>query len=256
MTKTKKRKVDALSRKANVEKQSTDLSALPGSLDGEQSDPDIAGRPAKRSRINQPDPSPADQDGDRADQRRRHDPSSGSQHRHELILPSQLKFLFKKHDFILVSVISSSKMRSKIKSILDHLTAPTREVPEQRNKVIALRSAASCASKMVGIVEIVKQELATDKLNLYQYTRLESIIQPFKEKKKPIAADTPAPAPTGVQVETSERQEDSDDSYEELARPQQQHPSPPIEREKVRNHPVLTIFLSKTSIPDLKGLYG
>ena len=171
-------------------------------------------------------------------------------------LPAHLKFLLARHDFVYVSVISSSKMRSKVASVLGHLTSIDDDSSSQKSKVVVIRSNAAPASKMISIIEIVKQELANDKVQVYQYCHLEGITRPLPKQRKPRVGDTAEPVNEDAQANVPSRNDDSDDSYEEMALPQKPELSPPLASEKLRNMPILTIYLSRTRLPDLKGLCG
>ena len=170
-----------------------------------------------------------------------------------IFLQHDLHHLTAKHKFITVTVISSSKIEAKVKQLLAHLSRKDGTSARERIVVI-LRSKAAVTSKMVAIIEIVKKQLAKDHLKTWQYSRLEGVVEDFKDKARCISHGTIE----GVNRDRETGEVDEDDGSEGYFEnmPSREHGTSGQRSHTVRNMPYITVFLSRSAISELKLLYG
>ena len=143
-----------------------------------------------------------------------------------------------KYEPFQLSVLSSTQISTRTASIIAHLTAE-RGVGE-KPVVVSLSAKAKVASKLVSIVEIAKRELASKGVKCYQYNALASDMVDVPREPKKRAT---------VRRKASEGAEDeSDDAFETMG-------APPGTVKK-RNVPMVTIYLSKTPVKELRAEYG
>ncbi|KAH0548272.1 hypothetical protein GP486_008025 [Trichoglossum hirsutum] len=187
------------------------------------------------------------------------------------------------HDTISLSVLSSSSIRKKVSKILSHLSSqPTLEKPP----IAVLTAKAGVASKAITIAEITKREIGKDDGVWFQYSGVEGVLggwtprdrrtESGREKmvesvgdgakttvsEKEVAEVTQEKVNRGKEVEDDEQEEEY--AFETMRDPptnsrgMQESPSiaeDELER-KVRAVPVLTIYLSRTRVGELKKEYG
>ncbi|KYG40955.1 hypothetical protein M433DRAFT_8339 [Acidomyces richmondensis BFW] len=108
--------------------------------------------------------------------------------------------------------------------------------------VLCLSTKCKSASKLISIVEIAKRELVSKGIKCFQYTALSSELID-------IPRDQPKQSKGGNADEEAGRSDDeSDDAFQTMGA---QH-----SETKKRNMPVISVYLSRESLRDLKGLYG
>ncbi|MCJ1313442.1 hypothetical protein MMC25_007120 [Agyrium rufum] len=217
------------------------------------------------------------------------------------ILPPELAHLHKKYDFICMSIISSSKMEQKIRTLLGHMSKFSFAKTNARPGVVVLHAKAPVASKLCSIVEIAKQTIQKEKGQWYQYSRVHGELTELKppkaknggrtltevdgegmgEKAAEDAGKTTESSGKNVEMETEEiveavkeihgdgdgdeEVEDEDEEHDEEAFETMLSPAhrvssgskePPQPRKKIRAVPVLTIYMSRVPIPDLRSVFG
>ena len=128
-------------------------------------------------------------------------------------------------DILRLSVISSTPIIDRVTAILDHLGSKTyTEKPTPR--VVLLAGKPGVSNKAISIVEIAKRELASQNITTYQYTKL------TLEK-------------TTIKSKSTKQLDDDNDAFETMAAPDRTHDAP-----------VLFIYLSDSSIDNLKKQFG
>ncbi|KAI1778371.1 hypothetical protein F4818DRAFT_299534 [Hypoxylon cercidicola] len=151
-----------------------------------------------------------------------------------------------KYEVQVQSVISSSKIQKKVTSILQYLATPSNSdavstAPKAR--ITVLRAKASDVGKLISIAEIAKRELAKDKDGRgvwFQYISL-------GEELKEISRD----GDNTIIEET--RIGDGDDDFETMKTPFERA----VEGQpRLRGVPIMSLFLCRTSIEELKKCYG
>ncbi|KAI4867383.1 hypothetical protein F4820DRAFT_211048 [Hypoxylon rubiginosum] len=153
-----------------------------------------------------------------------------------------------KYEVQVQSVISSSKIQKKVTSILQYLSAPPNSDATsiaQKARVAVLRAKASEAGKLISIAEIAKRELAKGKddgRNWFQYISL-------GEELKEIPRDD-----GNTTIEETRLGDGEDDAgFETMKTPFERA----IESQpRLRGVPIMSLFLSRASIEELKKRYG
>ena len=197
------------------------------------------------------------------------------------ILPLHLQSLQAKYDFSTMSIISSSKIETKVKTLLARLG--TFSCPDKGAKpaVVILSAKAGVANKMISVVEIAKREIEAQGAKWWQYSRVHSQLTELKgkpgkgteggktlrqreneqdEKKvgelhgvKDVAVDS-AMADVGGGDDAEE------DAFETAAPMGNGTTGVPAEeiavRKKIRAVPIMTIHLSRVPVDELKQAYG
>ena len=151
---------------------------------------------------------------------------------------AQFESRLAKYELLQLNVLSSTQISSRTASIIAHLTAE-RGVGD-KPVVVSLSAKAKVASKLVSIVEIAKRELASKGVKCYQYNALASeMVDVPREPKKRADAGRKA---------GEEGEDDSDDAFETMGAPAGDL--------KKRNVPVMTIYLFKSPVRELRAEYG
>lgn len=196
-------------------------------------------------------------------------------------LPSEVRRWQDKYEIITMSILSSSKIEQKVRNLLLRMSKSDDTNTKAKPTVVMLHAKGDVAGKMVSIVEIAKAEIRKENGKLYQYNGLHGETSELKIKKpkrtgsgKTVAEWTeehPEPEdPGGETINKSEKctlgtvdQSDDDpdmvdateDAFETMAPLSRGYDSPEA-RKKVRAYPVLTIYLSRVPILELKDLHG
>ena len=191
--------------------------------------------------------------------------------------------LSKTHDVISLSIISSSQIQKKVSRVLSHISSLiTRKPP-----LAILTAKAGVASKAIAIAEISKREIGNGGGVWFQYSGVEGVLGEWvpKERRtkgegekvetksegaedgeKAIEPKVPANDMAEATKEEVDRggEEEEEEAFETMRNPPvtnpkaQEHPSI-IELElgkKIRAVPVLTIYLSRAQVGELKKEYG
>ncbi|KAL8814393.1 MAG: hypothetical protein Q9223_006374 [Gallowayella weberi] len=196
-------------------------------------------------------------------------------------LPLELQHLLGQYDLTTMSIISSSKIHQKVKTLLALVENFSFANVKAKPGLVNLRAKAGSASKLISVVEIAKADIAKRGGKWYQYSKLQSELLPIKEKQKeqrlggrtladgePERSST-ADGSTGPQdtdnhgqtglMDTEGETEgdesgDGDSAFETL----QHQTEGPVghKKTKVRATPIITIYFSCVPVPGLKDLYG
>ncbi|KAK0514606.1 hypothetical protein JMJ35_003223 [Cladonia borealis] len=196
-------------------------------------------------------------------------------------LPSEVRRWQDKYEIITMSILSSSKIEQKVRNLILRMSKVDCENNKAKPRVVKLHAKGDVAGKMVSIVEIAKAEIQKENGKLYQYNGLHGETSELKVKNpkrtgsgKIVAELTKEHPgledPSGEAINESEKntlgtvdQSDVDlemvdateESFETMA-PLSRGNDTPEARKKVRAYPVLTIYLSRVPIPELKDRYG
>ncbi|KAI0913928.1 hypothetical protein F4824DRAFT_201987 [Ustulina deusta] len=178
-----------------------------------------------------------------------------------------------RYEVQLQSVISSSKIQQRVSAMLRHLTPPTKPSSIEptssavisKTKVSILRAKGSEAGKLISIAEITKREIEKEQSasegaggeagrrdktgRWFQYIALgEELQQKNRDEGNTVIEETVLGGPYA-----DERDHDKDDEFEVMKTPFERA----IEgRPLVRGVPVMSLFLSRSPIEELKRRYG
>lgn len=138
------------------------------------------------------------------------------------------------HSPVKFSIHTSTQISRRTSAVLSNLQQPS---SENNNKppIIILTAKANATNKLVSIVEIAKRELAARNLKCFQYNALSSeVVEVPRRKGKGGEGDGGS---------------ESEEAFEVMG-----------ERElgemKKRSVPVLTVYLARESVRELKAAYG
>ena len=195
-------------------------------------------------------------------------------------LPSEVRHWPDKYEVITMSILSSSKIEQKVRNLLVRLSKLDDASTKAKPTVVMLHAKGDVASKMVSIVEIAKAEIKEDG-KLYQYNGLHGETSELKAKKPERAGGGKTVAEWAKEhpglenhgresmnecgkytLGTSDQSDDdvemadaTEDAFETMAPPNRGYDTTEA-RKKVRAYPVLTIYLARVPIPELKDLHG
>ena len=195
--------------------------------------------------------------------------------------PSEVRRWQDRYEIITMSILSSSKIEQKVRNLLLRMSKVDYENNKAKPRVVKIHAKGDVAGKMVSIVEIAKTEIQKENGKLYQYNGLhgETSELKFKKTKRAGSGETIAELtkehpgledPSGEAINESEKNtlgtvDQSDDDLEmidateeafETMAPLSRGNDTLEARKKVRAYPVLTIYLSRVPIPELKDRYG
>lgn len=132
------------------------------------------------------------------------------------------------YNTLCLPVASSTQISSRVTAILDHL-----KTTGTKSSLVRLDGRPGVSNKVVSIAEIAKRELAA---KVYQYNQLTST----KITVKPKTTDN-----SNGKDGTSDGDKDDDDAFQAMAAP-----------DKVHDVPVLSIYLSTSSVDSLRKQLG
>ncbi|KAL8937507.1 MAG: hypothetical protein Q9216_004387 [Gyalolechia sp. 2 TL-2023] len=175
-----------------------------------------------------------------------------------------------------ISVISSSKISQKVKTLLDRVEKSTFAGVDAKPGIAVVEAKAAVASKMISIIEIAKADIAKRGGKWYEYTKLRSelsYLKPKQKKKQQTQSSRTlvhresgqdatgiAPQPSIQTVANdlgADEAIDPEDEGEAFETMQQPFGNPAMsDRAKVRAIPVMTIYFACVPIPELRELYG
>lgn len=180
-----------------------------------------------------------------------------------------LKAVQSKYDVQVHSVISSSKIQKKVTSVIQHLTSSVPTPSSTKGAVSILRAKAADAGKLITISEIAKREISkqkgVDDGRWFQYIGLgEEIKETAKEKDKSkgegktIVEDTMLGGEVQMEDEPQDDADDKtdDDDVDDFEIMQTPHERAIEGRPMLRSIPIMSLFLSRISIVELKKRYG
>lgn len=177
------------------------------------------------------------------------------------LFPSEIEALKVKYILHTHSITSSSKMHTKVVSVLsqltneasaavDHTDAPKRA---ERATIVALSARSKAATKLVSVVEVVKRELDGRGLGWWQYSGVHGVLDEMggKDGSGADSAGLRGKKRTRESEGESEGEEDGEEEvFEKMRVPGEE------ERQKVRQIPVITIYMSRTPVPELRRRFG
>ena len=181
-------------------------------------------------------------------------------------LPPTLRHLETKINLVGMLIKSSSKMQQKVRTLLGLLSQNEAGVDGRKLNVMVLRATATCASKLIAIVEIAKRELGHEQVKWWQYSNLSGVKQPLtvpNPKVKP-KHHNPSNSAEGIAVQADEEalrdstleQDDHSDHDQTYVQNEFETMSAPIDQTgiqglpKTKTVPSLTIFLATARIPE------
>ncbi|KAI1402938.1 hypothetical protein F4819DRAFT_452733 [Hypoxylon fuscum] len=154
-----------------------------------------------------------------------------------------------KYEVQVHSVISSAKIQKKVTSVLRHLTTSDNNATAvaKKTRVSILRAKASDTGKLISIAEIAKRELEKcqdDERLWFQYIALgEEIRERPRDEGNTIIEET----------KLGGASDEEEDDFEVMKTPFERA----IEGQpRLRGVPVMSLFLSRVSIEELKKRYG
>ena len=203
-------------------------------------------------------------------------------------LPAEVQHLKDKYDFSTMSIISSSKIESRVRNLLDKTSKFSFTKPGNKPEVVILTAKAKAASKMCSIVEIAKGQIEKEKGRYWQYSSVHAELLELKPKKVELAGgrtladwDDKRGAPETIASSEKENafgkeqepgpdidedddvddvDDDMDEAFETMIEPKERERGVRTEdREggkKVRDIPFMTIFFARVPVPGLKEIYG
>ncbi|MCJ1324501.1 hypothetical protein MMC10_001163 [Thelotrema lepadinum] len=197
------------------------------------------------------------------------------------VLPPHLFFLKEKYSFATMSISTSSKIEQKVRVLIAHLSRFNFLDREVKPGVVALHARSNAASKLISVVEIAKRDIEAQPKSgkWYQYSRVSAELKeiprnmPTKIKKGQVSGESAAgktlkdwnggkeresctekssaggnPLAIGA---AEHKSEDEDDQFETMADPKAVSKSE--DSAKLRNVPVLTIYMARVPVPELKA---
>lgn len=140
------------------------------------------------------------------------------------------------HNLVELSVSSHHEISNRTSAVISRLQNSEQSPDDQKTVVVKLTAKAKAAGKLISIVEIAKRQLASEGIKCFQYTALDSEIIEIERHPKNHKQDIVG-------------EDESDDAFETMG---EVKPS----ATKKRSMPVLTIYLSRASVKELKIAYG
>ncbi|KAL9098958.1 MAG: hypothetical protein Q9163_005477 [Psora crenata] len=172
-------------------------------------------------------------------------------------------------------------MSQRIALVLQRISKSACSDPTTKPGVVLLYGTAAVASKMIGIVEVVKREVQKKGERWWQYCKLEGKLQEWKLKKESggmrgnargdgkkeerrttmrkdqsaeenvITVSGESATPEMMDVDGDE---DLDEAFETMVLPRRADAQGG--KNKIRNVPMMTIYIAQVPVPGLKALYG
>ena len=186
---------------------------------------------------------------------------------------TEIQHLIPKYNFLPMSILSSSKLESKITTLLKHINHFDFADANLKPGIAILSAKAGVASKLCSIVEIAKNAIVQEKGTWWQYSKLQGQMTPLKTKPskrtgggKTLAEweQEQAGSDIATQGEGPKTLDDEDvemnDAFETMKPPNKTTFWPPEQEDeaniKVRDTPVMTIYFARVPVPGLKEIYG
>lgn len=151
--------------------------------------------------------------------------------------------LQQKYDVVRFHIASGTQISTRTSTVTSRLS----NVPSEDGKlvVVALTAQAKVASKLISIVEIAKRDLTSRGVQCYQYNALKSEMIEIDRKPKHKANGLG----TDQALHDRDESDESDHAFETIG-----------EREDVgkkkRAVPVMTVYLSRESVKELRQAHG
>ena len=210
------------------------------------------------------------------------------------ILPPALYHLQHKYALATMSIISSSKINQKVRALISHMERFSFADLNAKPGVVILHAKANVASKMISVVEIAKRQIEEEKGRWWQYCGVQPLLEELRarEKKKDTlqaegrtikqwqegqksgpfqgndeteeVASKPEARKADNVVSTEETMEVEEDVGEEafqtmtnvgnIGNGATAHEI--LARPKVRATPIMSIYMARVPVPELKERYG
>ncbi|KAL7623040.1 hypothetical protein AAE478_006719 [Parahypoxylon ruwenzoriense] len=161
-----------------------------------------------------------------------------------------------KHEVQIHSVISSSKMRKKVTSILQYLAPQNNNNDDvdsstaaSETRISILRAKTSDIGKLISIAEIAKRELEKEgngRGRWFQYIALGEELEKISREEGNIIIEETKLGDAGID-------RDEKDDFEVMKTPFERAFEG---RPRLRGVPIMSLFLSRVSIEELKKRYG
>ena len=297
MARTKKHKPGWKQRQAKAQGKAT-LKIAPVSLDPSnltkaatgimathsKADPlDDSTRPTKRVKSTDSDadqpPQFADQYlGDSSNQEVQADSTPDQVDR---VLPDHLRPLRAKYDLVTMSIVSSSSIYQKVRSVLDHMVKFSFADPRAKPGVLILHAKGNVAGKMISIVEIAKREIEKERGSWWQYSGVHTEITDLKELQVTKGSQTEKTLSENQEHHKDDADRGMDEAQQAMTESKTADgPSPAEEeeffesmgqgvphevlplaeetepRKKIRSIPVMMTYMSRVPVAELKQAYG
>jgi hypothetical protein len=167
-----------------------------------------------------------------------------------------LNELESEYEFTSINIISSSHVQQKVTQALEILSVyPV--IPPAKPAVVLLHSKAPVAAKLITIAEITKREIGQNSGKLFQYNKLDSVVEEKKVYSKGEKGEKTNAGNTkdslAMEADGEEDPESEGEAFETMKTPFERA----IEgRPKIRSVPVMTLYLSRVRVDSLRTLYG
>ena len=189
-------------------------------------------------------------------------------------LPAHLAALSEKYAIATMSILTSSKIETKVKTLMAHMSRFSFADRNPKPGVVALHAKKAAANKMTSVAEIAKRQLEEEEMMWYQYSRIgsEEVDVEAKEKRRAEAREKAAEAVRktwageNVEKEEGEMQEeiekederngteanfaDDETAFETMA-----DPAELLVRKKLQVAPTMTIYLSRVPVPEFREAF-
>jgi hypothetical protein len=167
-------------------------------------------------------------------------------------LPSIPNDLATTHEITSINIISSTQIQKKVTQTLTTLSSyPT--IPPAKTPLVILRAKAPVASKLITIAEIAKREIGKGGGKWFQYNKLEGITVEVERKESPKKDGRgEAGVKNGGDEEEGQDGEEGD-RFEVMKTPFERSIEGKV---KIRETPVMTLYLSRVRVDSLRRAYG
>lgn len=144
-----------------------------------------------------------------------------------------------KYNVLRLGVISSNSVASRTGLLIKHLS---QQSSEGKKAIASLQAKAPVANKLVSAIEIAKRELSRDGRKIFQYSALTSETVIVKARA---AHQTHGKQLGNTNAADDAEEDEEEEAFEVMA-----------EKDKIQEMPVLTIYLSLSSIKELRDAHG
>lgn len=140
------------------------------------------------------------------------------------------------HNLVHLNVSSAHQISNRTSAVISRLSPSEQPSDGQKTVVVTLTAKAKAAGKLISIVEIAKRELKNEGVKCFQYTALSSALIDVKRRPKGDKRDAVG-------------EDESDDAFETMGEVKES-------ATKKRSVPIITIYLSRTSVKELRVDFG
>lgn len=157
--------------------------------------------------------------------------------------PPENSTLDSRYDVLRLNVISSTSIASRTTLLIRHLT---KQSAGGKVVIASLHAKAPVANKLISAIEITKRELSQNDRKVYQYSAITSERTSLKHKETNATKGKQAGNDAAGDAEGDEvAEDDEDEAFEVMG-----------QKEKIRDVPALTVFLSLASVKELRDAHG